>query len=248
MWSIVPFKILARGKQRLAGMLTERERAALSRAMIEDLLSALVQVQLLEGILMVSDDDGAAHFAQKYGLDLINEDRTPGPGLNNAVNCAINYLMSSSIHDIMVIHGDMPLVSAADLSGLIQGHQRHGKPALTLVSDRWRKGTNCLISSSRDAIPACFGKDSLSKHRRAAQQHGVPCRIAEVPSIMFDIDTPADLEELARRLDTLDGSIAVNTRTFLQGIDRGRFHDGTVVAAGHDRENAGRAATGIVLP
>lgn len=231
MWSIVPFKILTRGKQRLAGLLTERERAALSGAMIEDLLTALVQVQSLEGILMVSDDDGAALLTQKYGLDLINEDRSLGPGLNNAVNCAIDYLVSSSVHDIMVIHGDMPLVSAADLSDLIQGHRRRGKPALTLVPDRWRKGTNCLISSSRTAIPPCFGKDSLSKHRQVAQQQGVPFRIAEIPSIMFDIDTPADLWELAVRLGTVDGNLAANTRSFVNSIDRERFRESCFVSA-----------------
>ena len=52
MWSIVPFKVLTQGKQRLASMLSTRERSGLSRAMIEDLLTALRQVQQLNGILI----------------------------------------------------------------------------------------------------------------------------------------------------------------------------------------------------
>lgn len=227
MWSIIPFKVLTQGKQRLAGVLTERERAGLCCAMIEDLLTALQQVSLLEGILMVSDDAGAARLAKKYGLDLVKEDRSRGSGLNSAVNCATDRLMSANINDIMVIHGDLPLVSTTDLSNLIQHHRLLDKPALTLVPDRWGKGTNCLISSSCPTIPVCFGKDSLSKHRHSAELQGINIRLAEIPSIMFDVDTPADLRELLRRLDTLDRGLAVHTRTFLDIIDAGRCRETT---------------------
>ena len=219
MWCIVPFKILTRGKQRLAGMLPDRQRAGLCRAMIEDLLCALQQVQLLEGTLIVSDDAEAAGLAQKYGMDVIDEDGSRGAGLNHAVNTAIERLTAASISDIMIIHGDLPLVTAADLTTLIQHHARHGKRLLTLVPDRWGRGSNCLIASSCSPIPICFGTDSLAQHRRAAAQQGIPFRTAEVPSIMFDIDTPADLLELKHRLNTMDSGSASRTRHFLETLD-----------------------------
>lgn len=225
MWSIVPYKTLTRGKQRLAGVLTEPERAGLSRAMIEDLLSALQKVQSLEGMLMVSDDEGAAPLAQKYGLDLVIEDKSRKSGLNSAVNCAIARLQTLSIDDFMVIHGDLPLVLPADITRLILQHQCDGKPLLTLVPDRWNTGTNCLLSSSCNDIPVCFGKDSLSRHRQSAEQRGIPCKVKKVPSIMFDVDTPADLRELLRRLDTMDMNVAVNTRAFLHTIRDERFRE-----------------------
>ena len=223
MWCIVPFKVLTRGKQRLAGVLTECERSGLSRAMIEDLLTALRQVQSLKGMLMVSDDVDAAPLAQKYGLDLVIEDSSLGSGLNSAVNCAIDGLMAASINDFMVIHGDIPLVTPVDITNLIQGHRHCGNPLLTLVPDRWRKGTNCMLSSSCTPMPVRFGEDSLTRHRRAAEQRGISSRIAEVPSIMFDVDTSIDLRELLRRLDTMDPGLAVHTRAFLVAIDGKRF-------------------------
>ena len=232
MWSIVPFKVLNRGKQRLAGVLTEPERAGLSRAMIEDLLNALLKVQSLEGMLVVSDDKGASLLAQKYGLELVIEDSSGDSGLNSAVKCAIDRLQTLSIDDFMVIHGDLPLVSPDDITNLIHHHRRSGKPMLTLVPDRWRSGTNCLLSSSCQAVPIRFGEDSMTKHLKAAEQQGIPSRVAEFPSIMFDIDTPLDLQELIRRLDTMNGSLAVNTRAFLDTIDRKRLLAYSTVAGG----------------
>lgn len=223
MWSIVPFKVLTQGKQRLASMLSTRERGGLSRAMIEDLLTALRQVQQLNGILIVSDDSEAMQLAGQYGVAAIREDHSRGAGLNNAVNCALDRLNSASVDDVMIIHGDLPLVSPADLSGLITQHLQLGRPALTLVPDRWRRGTNCLLSSGGSTVPPCFGKDSLARHQQSAEQQGIPFQIMEVASVMFDIDTPADLRELNRALGGMDGSVAVNTRSILETIDEARF-------------------------
>jgi len=223
MWSIVPFKVLTRGKQRLAGMLSGRERTGLSMAMIEDLFSTLRQVQLLDGTLIVSDDSAAAALAEKYGMTAIREDESRGKGLNNAINLAITRLDSTSVNDVMIIHGDLPMVSPTDLTGLISQHLQLGRPALTLVPDRWQRGTNCLLRTSGAAIPLCFGDDSLARHLRAAEQKGIPLQTVSVPSIMLDIDTPADLRELTRRLGTMDNNTAVNTRTFLNSIDRERL-------------------------
>jgi len=219
MWSIVPFKVLTRGKQRLAGMLSGRERTGLSMAMIEDLLSTLRQVQLLDGTLIVSDDAAATALAEKYGMTAIREDETRGKGLNNAINWAITRLNSVSVNDVMIIHGDLPMVSPTDLAGLISQHLQLGRPALTLVPDRWQRGTNCLLSTSGSAIPLCFGEDSLARHLRAAEQQGIVLQTAQTPSIMFDIDTPADLLELKQRLQSMDNSIAPHTRRFLDTLD-----------------------------
>ena len=229
MWSIVPFKVLTQGKQRLASMLSTRERSGLSRAMIEDLLTALRQVQQLNGILIVSDDSEAVQLAEQYGVAVIREDRSRGAGLNNAVNCALDRLNSASVDDVMIIHGDLPLVSPADLSGLITQHLQLGRPALTLVPDRWRRGTNCLLSSGGNTVPPCFGKDSLARHQHAARQRDIPFRTAELTSVMFDIDTPADLLELKHCLGSMDSTIAPRTRHYLDTLDLAeRSKPGTV--------------------
>lgn len=219
MWSIVPFKVQTRGKRRLAGMLSRRERTGLSRAMIEDLLNTLRQVQLLDGNVIVSDDAVATALAEKYTMTAIREDETRGKGLNNAISWAITRLNTASVNDVMIIHGDLPMVSPADLTGLISQHLQLERPAFTLVPDRWRRGTNCLLSTSVPAIPLCFGEGSLVRHQRAAEQQGVPLQTVEIPSIMFDIDTPADLLELKQRLQSMDNGIAPHTRRFLETLD-----------------------------
>ena len=60
-------------KQRLAGVLTQTQRATLMMAMIEDVLTALAKVQGLTGRLLVTRDARLHALAARYGAEVLCE-------------------------------------------------------------------------------------------------------------------------------------------------------------------------------
>ncbi|MEN9564010.1 MAG: 2-phospho-L-lactate guanylyltransferase, partial [Chloroflexota bacterium] len=63
LWAIVPVKPLRRGKSRLAGTLTEEERAALNQELLERTLKTLSGLKELDKVLVVSRDQHALTIA-----------------------------------------------------------------------------------------------------------------------------------------------------------------------------------------
>jgi 2-phospho-L-lactate guanylyltransferase len=60
-------------------------------------------------------------------------------------------------------------------------------------------GTNALVRTPPDAIDSCFGPGSFRAHLDQARQRGVPATVVRPAGLLFDIDTPEDVEELLRR-------------------------------------------------
>ena len=61
-----------------------------------------------------------------------------------------------------------------------------------IVPDRHGTGTNALLLTPPDVIEPAFGPGSFARHSELAG-HG---RVAELPSLTLDIDTPDDLATL----------------------------------------------------
>ena len=53
-------------------------------------------------------------------------------------------------------------------------------------------GTNALMLQPAQAIPFAFGPDSFLRHQRLAAEAGIPIRVVESDSLLFDIDLPED--------------------------------------------------------
>ena len=54
LWAIVPVKPLRRGKSRLAGTLSEDERAELNRILLQHTIQTLTDLKEIEQVLVVS--------------------------------------------------------------------------------------------------------------------------------------------------------------------------------------------------
>ena len=67
--ALVPLKDLVTAKTRLSGLLRPAERRALAQAMVEDVLTTLVEHRQIERVTLVSDDPGAGLLACKYDID-----------------------------------------------------------------------------------------------------------------------------------------------------------------------------------
>ena len=86
LWAIVPVKPLRRGKSRLAGTLTEEERAVLNQELLERTLKTLSSLKELDKVLVVSRDQHALTIARNHGAKTVQEDGQPH--LNTALTRA----------------------------------------------------------------------------------------------------------------------------------------------------------------
>ena len=75
-WAVVPVKDLQGAKQRLAEVLSAKERQELFAAMLEDVLCALAASAGLTGILVVTRDPLGQRLAARYGARVLVEEET----------------------------------------------------------------------------------------------------------------------------------------------------------------------------
>ena len=240
MWALLPLKRFSAAKQRLAGVLSPSERRSLVLAMASDVLDTLSLLlkpgttepggfegaARLEGIAVLSAEPEAEELARRYGARFIaeivqSESESSGP-LNDAIRGAVDLLASEGIADVLVVPGDVPMLSATDLARFIDVHARHGGTdgrVLTIAPDRWRHGTNLLawrpLGSAGQQAPgfeARYGLGSLKHHLAQAVDLGFDAVTHETSSASLDVDEPEDLRTVALYLSR---ELAPHTRAFL---------------------------------
>lgn len=195
MWAVVPVKDLASAKQRLADVLNPVERCALFRAMLEDVLGALVDAKGLGGLIVVTRDPDAVALAEGYGARVLGEDADCGH--TAAVTAAARTLAAEGKAGLLTVPGDVPLVTRGEIEAVLAAHG--AAPAVTIVPARDEAGSNCIACSPPDAMPFRFGEDSFFPHLDAARRQGMEPRILHLPGLGLDIDTAADLTMLLAR-------------------------------------------------
>ncbi|GAB4065988.1 hypothetical protein GCM10028812_12160 [Ancylobacter sonchi] len=198
-WAVVPVKPFGLAKQRLAPALGAEARARLARAMLEDVLAALRQARehadALAGTLIVSAEPATEELARVFGAERLAE--TEATGLNAALERAAQYLVRRGAAGLLVLPGDLPGLSGAEVARLIGAHPA-GR-AVSLVAAHDGQGTNALLATPPDAVRFHFGPGSLAAHRAAAREAGVAAFVHEagaLPGIGFDVDAPDDLARL----------------------------------------------------
>ena len=188
LWAVLPVKSLQDAKQRLAGMLTARERLELFRAMLEDVLSVLAASPGLAGILMVTGDADARALGERYGARVLAaEDR----GHTAASSLGARTLAAEGMDGMVQVPADIPLVTPADIEALLDAHGL--APAVTLNPSRDQRGSNAVACSPPDLLPLRFGDDSFLPHLQRARALGIEPQIVRRPGLALDIDTPDDL-------------------------------------------------------
>ena len=217
MRALLPIKTLAAAKQRLSHLLNASERRGLFTAMLHDVLAVLSRQSEVEGIILVSDDPVVADLARRYRCEWMPETPLDAQGLNAVVQAAVSALAQRDIDNIMVVHGDLPLLSNEALSLLIARHRRTGNKRLTLAPDRHRQGSNCLLATPASAFKFHYGADSCNQHLQQAAKSEFDAKVVLNTATGCDIDYPEDLVYL---LEHAHGQVAQNTINYLneQGI------------------------------
>lgn len=189
LWAVVPVKLLARTKQRLMPLLARHERGALARAMLADVLYALVHTRSLAGIMVITGDSDAAAMAHAAGAFVLAD--AEYAGTTAAVTKAARHLAAAGKNGMLVIPADVPLITPADVEIIVAAHR--AAPAVTLVPASIDGGTNALACSPPGAVPVCFGDNSFRRHRDVARACGIEPQILQLEHLGYDIDRPADL-------------------------------------------------------
>jgi len=176
---VVPFRG-AEGKSRLE-LPTTAARAALVRAMLDDVVAACVAVGptfvvtpergVVEGVTLVSDPRRGQGEAVRAGLDAAFAAGGPEP--------------------VLVVNADLPCVTPRDLFALA-GAVPGGGLALAAAADGT---TNALALASIGLFAPVYGPGSAARFAALAQS-----RLVDSPNLMDDVDTVADLERLVGRL------------------------------------------------
>ena len=199
-------------KQRLAEVLGEGSRKALAQAMFADVLSTLRRVPELDEIAVVTADKAAGSAAAADRVTVLHDGAQAGQ--SEAALIGIRHALESGYDRVLLVPGDTPLLQPREVVALIQlGGQ------VVIVPDRHGTGTNALLLSPPDAIEPAFGPGSFARHVAAAEAAELAHRVAEVPGLALDVDTPGDLAEFAGALGARLGQ-APSTRGTLRQLER----------------------------
>jgi 2-phospho-L-lactate guanylyltransferase len=210
--AILPVKSFDAAKQRLADMLGAGSRHALAQAMFSDVLSTLRRAPGLDEIAVVTGDRAAESAATGERVTVLHDGVQSGQ--SDAALIGIRHALETGCDRAVLVPGDTPLLQPGDVADLITA-----ATGVVIVPDRHGTGTNALVLSPPDAIEPSFGPDSFARHVAAAEAGGVPHRVEEVPGLVLDVDTPADLAELAAALEGRRGQ-APSTRGALRQLER----------------------------
>ena len=208
----MPLKDLVQAKTRLAGLLSPSERRALAQAMLEDVLAVLTTHPHIAGVTLLSDDPCAHLLADSYGATHWRESTLGCSGLNAVLACASRRLLAEHAQPLLVLHADLPLLNAGDITAALAARAACG--GLVVGCDRHATGTNLLCFDAASMPSFCFGVDSCARHIAAAQAEGIVARVLQRPGIGLDVDEAQDLALLLARLG---GVASGRTAALLEG-------------------------------
>jgi 2-phospho-L-lactate guanylyltransferase len=201
---VLPVKSLDDAKSRLGPVLSPLERAALTLAMLEDVLDVTLAMPGWDS-WVVSPDDSVLEVAVSRGAEPIREEE---PALTKAIHQVEEEAAGRGLEALAVLLPDTPLVTAPILIRAL-----HTLGPIVLAPSVDEAGTNFLLRRPPRAIPARFGPDSYRKHLQEAAEADVPTAVVEAHELAFDLDVVDDI------LAVLDAARPGRTRHVLIELD-----------------------------
>jgi 2-phospho-L-lactate/phosphoenolpyruvate guanylyltransferase len=209
--ALIPVKPSHRAKDRLRPALSPRARLTLTRAMLRDVLTALLDSALFVSVTVVTRDRALRRLCHRLGVHAL----LPPPGLRG-LNAELTWAAArpevAQADRLLVIPGDVPGVRVSELFRLVLPPMERG---VRLVQSP-DGGTNALVLIPPGVIPFRFGRRSAARHRRAAERAGLRVESVPLASLAADIDQPEDLL-IGRRM------AGPRTRRVLAALEDGRL-------------------------
>ena len=185
---IVPHRGLEAAKTRLAPILDPEERVMLASQLLQRVLK--VSREVSDDVEVISPSRPLAEIVEAAGARLAVQ---RGMGLNEGLDQARSQALLDGIDTLIVLHGDLPNLTATDIETLAGALPADGGPGVAIAPDRAGTGTNALALRPPGVIPFRFGIGSFAAHAAAVERAGVPCVAVNRGGLAFDLDTPDDL-------------------------------------------------------
>lgn len=212
-WSLViPVKMLARAKSRLAG-LAGPARPALALAVAADTVRAALACPQVRHVIVVTGDERAAAALGRLGACVVGDE--PDAGLNPAlVHGAGAAVARDPRSGVGALSADLPALTPAELGRALR---RAARWPQAIVADASGAGTT--LYTTRPGVPFLprFGPGSRLRHLAAGARE-----IArdDLPGLCRDVDTAADLGEAAA-LGLGPATAALAARLLHDEVDEG---------------------------
>lgn len=182
-WAIVPIKASDACKTRLRGSLSDADRRALAARMVRHVVETAGGSVAIDRVAIVGPE--------RHGLDpaipLIVDGEA---GLNAALAGAFAVAAARGATRIVVLPGDLPLLTVDDVDRLADA----ARDGIGIAPDRAGTGTNGLALAVPSAFRLAFGEASFAAHHAEAGRIGMAARIVRSPTLALDVD---DAESLA---------------------------------------------------
>jgi 2-phospho-L-lactate guanylyltransferase len=200
---LLPVKEFYLSKHRLAGLLSAQERAALARAMFDDvwevLREAVGRKQGLDHLLVVSAEPYVLDRCRQDGVTFLEEMRPSTH--SDSVRRATEWAMSLGVTSLLSVPIDTPAMTASEILTLAALARRH---SVVVVPSADGTGTNALLRTPPNAIEPHFGPGSCRLHIEEAENKGWDWVVVRPPGFLTDIDTAEDAEAFLSLIETTE--------------------------------------------
>ncbi|HJT09371.1 MAG TPA: 2-phospho-L-lactate guanylyltransferase [Candidatus Nitrosotalea sp.] len=185
--AIVPVKTFSRAKTRLN--ISSEKTEKICRIMLESVLGAISQSEIIEKTVIVSKDDDAFEIGKKFGaMEIYDHDEL---GVNNAVKLADDYLSKEGFDSTIVFPQDIPLIQAEDIRTLLD--MKIQNRCVLVVPSRKFDGTNALFRTPVNVMETHYDEDSYKIHLTTAEKRNAKSALVLIRRIMLDVDDQSDL-------------------------------------------------------
>ena len=214
--AVLPVKRFAAAKQRLAEDFAAGTRRAIVEAMITDVLIGLRRSKQIDQVLVVTGDPAVEALAHGYDAHTVHDPEDTGH--SKAAIVGVREAIARGARRVLLVPGDCPAIDPKQVDALV-ARAAGGGPSVVVVPDRHGTGTNALLLTPPDVMEPSFGPGSRRRHVDAAEAAGARVEVDEIPSLVLDVDTAADLEALRIALGGVHGN-AAHTRGMLSRLGR----------------------------
>jgi 2-phospho-L-lactate guanylyltransferase len=185
---IVPHRGLEQAKTRLATSLSPEERIFLASQLLQRVLK--VSREVADDVVVISPSRALREIVEPSGARLAVQ---RGMGLNAGLEEARFDALADDVETLVILHGDLPNLQAADVEALLGSLPSDGSPGVAIAPDRAGTGTNALVLRPPGLVHFRFGTGSFAAHLAEVEAAGVPLVAVNRAGLAFDLDTPADL-------------------------------------------------------
>jgi 2-phospho-L-lactate guanylyltransferase len=181
---VIPVKLGAAGKTRLAQVLSAGARERLVRAMAVDTVAAAGATPSVDRVVVVTADP-VLRSLLSASTDPVDD---PGGGLNAAVRAGVERARDVAPEaGVAVLLGDLPALRPDDLADALDRATVHDR---ALVPDADGTGTTMLTALPGIGLDPRFGVGSAAAHEWSGH---VRLAVPGTSTVRRDVDVPADL-------------------------------------------------------